>query len=596
MNRWAGPFTISIAGLVMLGANWGKWPDVLVDFGRELYVPWQLTAGKTLYTDLAYFNGPLSPYVNALWFRLFGVSLRTLVIGNLVIVVCITWLLYRMLSEMSDRFSATIACLVFVTVFAFGQLVGIGNYNFLCPYSHELTHGLGLSLIAMGCLCAYHRKRRLGFLAGAGVAVGLVFLTKAEVLLAAALAMMVGIGVTVWQERPTCRRLSALLGVVIGSLAVPPALAFTLLCFAMPADQAFRGTVGTWWHVIHDSVFTLPFYCLWMGTLDAGASLKAMLAWTGWYAAVFGPIAVISLALRQSGTRRIWVSVALLGMLGSLLIRHVQAIQWENVFRPLPIVLLIVGVTLGMKCVRRRDRDRDDPHLMVRLTMVTFAFVLLGKMFLYARVFNTGFGLAMPATLILVIALVGWAPSFLTSVGGYGGFFRAAGLLVVLVAMVAHLRMTGFWMSQKTHPVSERGDAFLADARGLFVNAVLQEVAQRVGVHETIAVLPGGVMLNYLARRANPTPYFEFDPLPLTAFNEARILASFQLHPPDYVILTHFDAWESGVRFFGRDFGQQLYSWIQGHYREVKLIGAPPLQDERFGILLMQRIAADEPR
>ena len=60
--------------------SWRKWPDPLIDFGRELYVPWQITEGRVLYRDIESLFRPLFPYVNALWFRLFGVSLTTLVI------------------------------------------------------------------------------------------------------------------------------------------------------------------------------------------------------------------------------------------------------------------------------------------------------------------------------------------------------------------------------------------------------------------------------------------------------------------------------------------------------------------------------------
>ena len=35
---------------------------------------------------------------------------------------------------------------------AFGQLVGYGNYNFVTPYIHGVTHGIALSLVAMVAL------------------------------------------------------------------------------------------------------------------------------------------------------------------------------------------------------------------------------------------------------------------------------------------------------------------------------------------------------------------------------------------------------------------------------------------------------------
>ena len=58
-------------------------------------------------------------------------------------------LLYYALRQVSRRSAATAACLVFVLLFAFAQFVGIGNYNYVCPYSHEMTHGLMLSLLAV---------------------------------------------------------------------------------------------------------------------------------------------------------------------------------------------------------------------------------------------------------------------------------------------------------------------------------------------------------------------------------------------------------------------------------------------------------------
>ena len=176
----------------MLVWTWGHWPDVLIDFGRELYVPWRITEGAVLYRDISYFNGPLSPYLNSLWFTIFGVGLRSLAICNIAIVALLVWLLYRMLARISGPFPATLACLVFVTLFAFGQLDTIGNYNYVSPYSHEVTHGLVLSFLALTAFSA-HRERGDAAFAAAGCALGLVFLTKTEIFLAAGAALGAGL-------------------------------------------------------------------------------------------------------------------------------------------------------------------------------------------------------------------------------------------------------------------------------------------------------------------------------------------------------------------------------------------------------------------
>ena len=71
--------TLSSIFVLLTSWSWRKWPDILVDFGHELYIPWQITQGKVLYKDMMFTMGPFSQFFNALMFSLFGVSLNTLV-------------------------------------------------------------------------------------------------------------------------------------------------------------------------------------------------------------------------------------------------------------------------------------------------------------------------------------------------------------------------------------------------------------------------------------------------------------------------------------------------------------------------------------
>jgi len=245
-ERWVAVAVLVLVGVVMLVVSWGRWPDVLIDFGRELYVPWQLTQGKRLYADLAYLFGPLSPSLNALWFRMFGVSLRTLVWCNLALLSLVVALLYRLLQLVGNRASAVLACVVFLTVFAFAHLVGIGNYNFICPYAHELTHGLLLSLTAILLLARYQQTHARWTLAAAGLTVGLVFLTKPEVFTAAALALITGLTVTLWVEQTPFPTAVRRWGLMLGGVVLPPLLAWGWFSLQMPMATALGGTLGGW--------------------------------------------------------------------------------------------------------------------------------------------------------------------------------------------------------------------------------------------------------------------------------------------------------------------------------------------------------------
>ena len=62
LKRWTGPLAIALCAAAMIAETWGTWNDVLIDFGRELYVPWRLTEGDVPFRDVVHFNGPISPY------------------------------------------------------------------------------------------------------------------------------------------------------------------------------------------------------------------------------------------------------------------------------------------------------------------------------------------------------------------------------------------------------------------------------------------------------------------------------------------------------------------------------------------------------
>ena len=116
--------------------SWGRWADPIVDFGNEPYISWQLLEGRALYRNLAWLYGPLSPWLNAFSFRLFGTSLATLAVFNLVVAAVLAIVVYRFCRSCSDAFTASVGTSVLLVGFVFPHhSEDAANYNFVWPYA-----------------------------------------------------------------------------------------------------------------------------------------------------------------------------------------------------------------------------------------------------------------------------------------------------------------------------------------------------------------------------------------------------------------------------------------------------------------------------
>jgi hypothetical protein len=596
-------FLLSACGLfLILGTaggmaywTWGTWPDVLVDFGRELYIPWQLTTGKVLYQNIYIFHGPFSQSLNAVWFELFGVSLRTLVLGNLALLTLLVLLLFYIFQQVCARWTAAVACLTFVLLFAFAQYIPTGNYNYVCPYAHEMTHGLMFSLASLAAVWRYPRGG-LVWIALAGGMLGAAVLTKAEVALPGLVASTLALGLTLVSTRLAWQQRAIVSGVFVGAIALAPVVAVLCLSASMPVQQAIDGAFRTWTVLASTDPASQKYFQVGMGTDNIGRSV-GLLAQALWpYLALFGGACVVGLLLRRAEKWASVVGVFTFVSVALVLWQSRSSPAWTEAARPLPLLLILSAVVLSVQHVSRWRYAQPADDTVKRLSLVVFALLLLGKMLLNARIYHYGFVLAMPATLLLVAILLDWLPSVIRYFGGTGTVMQGAALASLGVAVVAYLSIQAQWIQAKTEIVGSGNDAFRVDRRdprGRLVNEALREIERLGGDNKTLAVLPEGVMLNYLSRRTNPGRYIFFTPFDVNLYGEDWIRATFEARPPYLIAIVHKDTSEYGYRYFGRDYAQKLKAWIDQNYELVRLLGAPPLQEQgRFGILLLRHKSA----
>lgn len=573
----AGPLlAITLLSLVMIARGYGTWCDPIIDFGRELYTPWRLVEGDVLGRDIAWFNGPLSQYWNAALFALTGPSLHALSMLNIAICLAFTLLLFRVLRRLTTRFAATCGTLAFVCFCAYSQYEPVANFNWVCPYSHEITHGVALGLLTLEALLRWRDSGKARCIFFAGVTLGLTFLTKPEVFLAAALASVVAVSLA----RQSGNGRLPCVALLVAGLASTIGLAWTALALHGGAANATSLVVGGWKHVGNAELSNLLFYKSSLGLDEPGRRLVLLLlASVAWASAVLLAVVFGSLATRRPSLERLFALVGALPLL-VFAVLPLPARDYVDSFRIaftpiLPASALAAFVAL-VRTLRGRTLDR------AALITWTFALVLLAKLGINCRIYHYGFALAAPALALLVATSLGPLSLWLTTRGASVRVARSTILGFWLGLAVIGFRINADYSSEKNITVGAGPDRFKASEVGAFINMVLDPLVA-TPPETKILVLPEGVMFNYLLRRRCPTRVINFMPPEFVMFGEASMLDDVERQPPELVIVHTRLTTEYGLPLFGRDYARGLKRWLYDHYRvEPSLsVGPDPLDEAR---------------
>lgn len=604
-NRYGGPALILIGGVAMLVSGWRRWADLLVDYGNQLYVPWRISEGEVLYRDLFYVFGPLSSYLHAGIFKLFGPGALYLILFNIALTALLTVLIFRLIAKLSGRWTATLAALMFLTVHALGQHKLLGNYNFIQPYSYDLTHGLFLSFLILIQLIRYMECPGAYRLCGIGLLLGLVFLTKIEVMLAAGVAVLTGFILAARVHRFSRRWIARSLLVGLLSFLTPPALFLLFLSLHMPIEDAFASLLKPWQLALAPQVHDFFYFRKMKGLAFLGHNLYQI----GVYSLAFLGIVLALLALNRHLNRigRNTFRTALLAatFLLALVLLAFWKIPWRFFLKPLPLLLLVLGGYLIYRMKHNFQPNRrfyQDAGLFV---LTVFSLALMLKIFFRVVVFHYGFALSLPGALVAVVLIMHVIPRALQHrTQSFETYRVCASALILAYIFAMNVESVRFFSKKELpigtgpdlmydyHPMSrvQNGQPYI---KGLIVKYVLEYIEKKIPPGAEVAVMPDAVMINYLSRHKDPIKGFLLNPVTWVLYGkDDYIVQQLEANPPPYFILVDRSYPEFDMTSFGKDYGRGIQSWLQTHYTLRKQFGATPFTLQGFGIQIYERASA----
>jgi hypothetical protein len=567
--------------------TWRRWPDLVIDFGAQLYMPWQMSTGAVLYRDVPYLaGGPFSQHYHALLFKIFGVSFLTLVVSNLAVLALLLAAIYLCFYRCADQLTAITACGAVLVVFAFAHYTTLGIFNYITPYCAEVVHGLMLSVLSVALLARWLETENEGLAGAAGLCGGLTLLTKPDLFLALLLTVLCGAALF-WQARRKGKRLGRSLALMAGAGLIPAAGFFLWFFRVEDFQHSVRSVFAAWIPLLTTSAARSPFYRWCLGLDQPWVHLQQTFSQ---FLRLAGIAAVCAVLCWRKMPARLAYLLAIPIAVG--LIKVSWEFNWFNCGHCLPLVCL----TLLALLVWRGARGGWEPPVVFATLWAVWSLALLAKLGFFCRISHYGFVLAMPAFVSGIYLLLWALPQQLERCGLRPALFRALLWLMLLPGLTRLTQSSLKLYSDKTMPVGSGADTILAfnphyrpmDAD---VAAALRWVETNVPPRATLAVLPQGAMLNYLSRHINPCGYAAWNPPELAAFGQEKMTGAFIAHSPDYVIELFVDYGEYGETIFGQEkrFGLEVQQWIDAHYQPALLIGHDWLKDSQFGIKILKK-------
>ncbi|HXU10002.1 MAG TPA: glycosyltransferase family 39 protein, partial [Blastocatellia bacterium] len=577
-----------IVGLVF---SWERWGNPLVDCGREMNQPLRLASGEMLYSGVRHIYGPLSPYVNAFLYKIFGPSLGVLYADGIVTAMIILTMVYWLSRRLMERSASTAATLSVMWLCAFKQA---GNY--VLPYSYSALHGCALGLVSLALLIRFIERRELArpryaMLALSGAVAGLAMLAKTEMGLAALSAGIAGVALTC---SPNVRRI-----LVHGLAYLAPALVLALGVYGY-----FVARTG-WNTIAHESFLffrNLPPELVYFNKRVSGfdqplQSIVQMLGAAVRLASLGGVIATVSmlfarrrhepsathikiadLSVSDAGSAsygQIWLLLAL-SIAIFVVVPFSGALNWEKgPYLAMPVLLIGLIAFEFARYRKQTSKGESNVQTIVLLVITVYALASLARVILRVRSGGAYASYLLPGSVILFT--YGWAQPF-------ADLFRdqrtrrlarniAIGVILADAVLTAGLLSIRYRDKNTYLLKTDRGNMLAVPDLGQSMNEAIGFIKRETSESDPVAVMPEGTSLNFFTGRPNPLREEITTPGYLDEAGEARAIKQLIDSNTKLILLTNRATPEFGAKVFGQDYCRTLMGWIEQNFEECAILG-----------------------
>ncbi len=548
---------------LLMYSTWATWGELTVDCGREMYVPAALAAGKMLYRDVWFLNGPAAPYFNSLLFRLFGVNLNVLYWAGSLSALGSALFLYLIGMRLSSWVVGwTVGAVVLLQAFQ------PGLFCFPMPYSFSAVYGCLTACIFLWLIISACTSTSRPWMFGAGTAAAVALLLKLEYGTACYSALALLIAARAFRERAWKCIAADILAILPGAVLCVGVIGWMVSIAGV--EFITQENILSW----PTSYFMRTYGKYWLEyrgfSLNGGAFGGAMLR-TAILACVV--VGLYWLLRRARSDRSAIFLGAELGVAGLAFLVTFLPWQAQRLFRwiffPQDMVLYTSVAALAAWWYFWRqpsvDRRLQIALLLSFCSLLAFRILLLMNPAGYPIYYN---GPVVVAFLLVMSRLIipRRDPSRLLVLQAEVLVCFACLTAVALHSIPLYARGMEF-----VPLTTERGTIRVAKQTAENYQAAIAFMKAEDAKGESVLSVPEDTSLYFLSATLCPTRIFAFAPGVLSPGKVTdELIQEIERRHVGSLIWSNCESREYGVAMFGTDYDQALGNYFRSHYRPVR--------------------------
>jgi hypothetical protein len=574
---WTARGLIVAMAIVFGWYTWGHWGDLQIDSGREMYVPVEILRGKLLFRDIWYQYGPLTPYIQAFAFTLFGPKLNVLYVTGLVLVISSALLLFEIGRNFELKPLAAMAPALFLLAESYHPSI----FNFIFPYSYAASMGACFGLACLLFTVRYAIAGQLRWLVLAAFCTSLALLTKQEF----GITCLVVLGFETLA--PCCAQRSwhklAIKGYICAAGLLPTFIVYGFFVWKLSAKSIF---FDNW--VMTPGTYTMTNLSHHKMALDGfrfeptewlAAAFGAMVSLTLWFGIGYAnALAITKLRLDRC------LSCGLI-VIGDIVVVFVGLSVAAPVWPCLPPVIgqivfpkgmYLIALMFAALAILTVWRTRAGTEALAEAALGIYA-VLAGVRVMMEMRPKGGYEVFFNGSAFLVFAIV--VARIIARGAGFLDRPRRDLLIGCMLSAEVLLLIVGFFPKPGKLPAplkTEFGTIYTQTDRAVLFTQIISFMKTHTRNGKDILVLPESASLYYFSGMQAPNQWYEVPPGVLDPKQELAFINEAESAHVQYVLLDHRRVDEFGIAPFGIGYDQSIYKWIMVHYVKVGQFGPRP--------------------